>query len=232
MTAALRLYFHDTPGPIKALLALEEMALDYELVEVDLYRGVHFEPWFKAINPNGKVPALTDGDVTVFDSAAILLYLAEKSGQFLPKEPVARGQALSWLMFASSGLGPFSGQAVHFLCFIDEKIPYAMNRYARETERHYAVMESRLTQADWFAGADYSIADMAVWGWAKLADVALESGGLSNYPNVGAWFDRVTARPAVQRTLAIGAEVRARLKSDLDAEARKHMFPQNRSMPA
>lgn len=232
MTDGLTLYFHDTPGPIKALLALEEMGLDYRLVEVDLYRGAHLEPWYKAINPNGKVPALTDGDVTIFDSAAILLYLAEKSGQFLPVDPVARGRALSWLMFASSGLGPFSGQAVHFLRFIEEKIPYAINRYARETERHYAVMERRLSEGDWFAGADYSVADMAAWGWVKLADMALESGGLSGYPKVKAWFDRVGARPAVRRTLQIGAAVRARLKSDLDAEARRHMFPQNRGTPA
>jgi GST-like protein len=226
----MQLYFHDSPSPLRALLCLEECGLPYEIVPVDLYRGDSQKPDFLKVNPNGKVPALRDGDITVFDSTAILLYVAEHSGKFLPGAGQERAQALSWLMFVASGLGPFSGQSVHFQRFAQEKLPYAINRYARETERHYRVLEARLKEAPFLAGDMYTVADMSAWSWVRLAAIALESGSLDPYPAVKLWCDRLNSRPAAVRTLAISADVRSRSKTELDEEARKFMFPQNAAL--
>src|SRR5258708_22252722 len=150
----IKFYYHPSPNPAKVALFLEESGLPYELMPVDTLKGEQFTPEFLAINPNAKTPAIVDGDATVFDSNAILLYLAEKTGKFLPENtPAARGQLLSWLMFVSTGVGPFSGQAVHFKHFAPEVIAYAHNRYQYEAERHYGILDAHL------AGHRYMPAD-------------------------------------------------------------------------
>ena len=161
----LKFYYHPSPNPTKVALFLEESGLPYELVPVDTRKGEQFKPEYLAINPNAKTPAIVDDGVTVFDSNAILLYLAEKTGKFLPENtPAARGPMLSWLMFVATGVGPYSGQAVHFQRAAPEQIPYAINRYRREADRHYRVLDTHLKGRDYIVGAAYSIVDMAAWG--------------------------------------------------------------------
>ena len=170
----IRFYFHPTPNPAKVALLLEELGLPYEVVPVDTSKGEQHTPAFRAINPNGKVPAIVDTDgpggaeARVFDSSAILLYLGEKTGRFVGS-PATRPELLSWLFFIGTGLGPFSGQAVHFQHAAPEKIPYAVNRYRREIERHYRVLDRHLAGRDAIVGNDYSIADMSAWGWLGRA---------------------------------------------------------------
>src|SRR5712691_13118887 len=161
----IKFFYNLAPNPTKVALCLEEMGLPYELAPVDTRKGEQHAPAFLAINPNAKVPAIVDSDATVFDSNAILLYLAEKSGKFLPpKGDKARGELLSWLMFVASGVGPFSGQSVHFRNYAPEKNEYAINRYMYEAQRHYAILDARLAKQKYMLGDIYTIADMAVWG--------------------------------------------------------------------
>src|SRR5438105_6060680 len=149
----IKFYYHPSPNPAKVALFLEESGLHYELMPVDTRKGEQFAPAFLAINPNGKTPAIVDGDATVFDSNAILLYLAEKTGKFLPlNTPATRGQLLSWLMFVATGVGPFSGQAVHFKHFTIEKVPYAHDRYQFEAQRHYDILNAHLTKHRYMVG--------------------------------------------------------------------------------
>src|SRR5258706_9769965 len=163
----IKFYYHPSPNPAKVALFLEESGLPYELMPVDTRKGEQFKPAFLAINPNGKTPAIVDGDTTVFDSNAILLYLAEKTGKFLPdNKPANRGQLLSWLMFVATGIGPYSGQAVHFKHYAPEKLAYAINRYAHEAQRHYGILDARLADRRYVLGETYTIVDMAEWGLA------------------------------------------------------------------
>src|SRR4051812_8409554 len=144
----LKFYYSGAPNPTKVALFLEEAGLPYEPIPVDTRKGDQHKPEYLAINPNAKVPAIVDGDAVVFDSNAILLYLAEKTGKFLPENtPKARGELLSWLMFVATGIGPFSGQAVHFKHFAPEEVPYALTRYMFEVERHYGILDQRLAHA-------------------------------------------------------------------------------------
>src|SRR6266513_4729461 len=168
----LKFYFNGSPNPTKVALFLEEAALPYEAIPVDTRKGDQFKPAFAAVNPNGKVPAIVDGDTTVFDSNAILLYLAEKTGKFLPA-PAARGELLSWLMFVATGVGPFSGQAVHFKHHAIEKVAYAHNRYQFEAMRHYGILNDRLAKRKYMVGDTYSIVDMDMWGWARMVPFIL-----------------------------------------------------------
>src|SRR5215510_2541195 len=162
----IKFYFSGAPNPTKVALFLEEAGLAYEPIAVDTRKGQQFAPEFAALNPNNKVPVIVDGDAVVFDSNAILLYLAEKTGQFLPANtPKARGELLSWLMFVASGVGPFIGQAVHFKHFAPEKVDYANNRYQFEAQRHLAILEGRLAGRRYMLGDAYTIVDMGVWGW-------------------------------------------------------------------
>jgi GSH-dependent disulfide-bond oxidoreductase len=220
----IRFYFHPSPNPLKVALFLEESELAYELVPVDTFKGEQHTQAFRSINPNAKVPAIIDGETTVFDSNAILLYLAEKTGFFLPA-PQLRGELLSWLMFVATGLSPFSGQAVHFLHHAPEQLPYARNRYLREVERHYRVLDQHLAGAEYLIGGTYTIADMAAWGWLNFAPYVLGEKGLADYPNLKRLFDEISARPAAARVHEI--KTRLTLKADLDAEARQALFPQN-----
>ena len=165
----IKFYYHPSPNPAKVALFLEESGLEYELVPVDTRKGEQHSPSFRAINPNSKTPAIVDGEATIFDSSAILLYLAEKTKRFLPENtPKARGELLSWLFFVSSGVGPYSGQAFHFNAAAPEKIEYAINRYNFETHRHWKILDDRLAGRKYMLGDTYSIVDMSVWGGVRL----------------------------------------------------------------
>src|SRR6478672_7553911 len=170
----LKFYFNGAPNPNKVALFLEESGLPYELVPVDTRKGDQFKPEFLAVNPNGKVPAIDDNGVFVFDSNAILLYLAEKTGKFLPPTTANnRAQLLSWLMFVATGIGPYSGQAVHFKHFAPAPKDYAVNRYDFEAWRHWNIINARLAVNRYMLGDEYTIVDMAVWGWARAIPFAL-----------------------------------------------------------
>jgi GST-like protein len=217
----LKFYFNGSPNPTKVALFLEEAALPYEAIPVDTRKGDQFKPAFAAVNPNGKVPAIVDGDVTVFDSNAILLYLAEKTGNFLPK-PAARGELLSWLMFVASGVGPFSGQAVHFRHHATEKVPYAHNRYQFEAQRHYGILNDRLAKHKYMVGDTYTIVDMDVWGWARMVPFIMGDDAWAKLPNVKRLVDEINARPAAAK--ANGLKDKFKFKAEMDDEARANMF--------
>lgn len=218
-------YFHGTPNSMKAALLIQELELPFKLTPVDIFRGEQHSPEFRKINPNAKVPAIVDDGVAVFDSHAILLYLAERHGRFLPHERTARAATFSWLEFIASGLSPFSGQAVHFTHFAPDNQEYAKNRYFKEVERHYRVLNDRLGDTRFLAGDEYTIADMALWGWASLAGFIFGETGLANYPNVQRFMDEMETRPAVARALKLKAD--HKFKSDVDEETRRALFPQN-----
>jgi GST-like protein len=222
----IKFYYHPSPNPAKVALFLEEAGLPYELMPVDTRKGEQFGPAFLAINPNAKTPAIVDGDVTVFDSNAILLYLAEKTGRFLPENtPAARGQLLSWLMFVASGIGPYSGQAVHFKHFAPEKLPYAVNRYVHEANRHYGILDAQLAKHRYMLGDTYTIVDMAVWGWARAVPFILGEEAWRKLPNLKRLFDEISARPAAERANAL--KDKHAFKTEMDDEAKRHLFPQN-----
>jgi GST-like protein len=219
----LKLYYHPGPNPAKVALLLEETGLPYEVVPVDTRKGEQFEPAYLAINPNAKTPSIVDDGNPVFDSNAILLYLAEKTGRFLPANtPAARGELLSWLMFVASGIGPYSGQAVHFARFAPEPIEYAVKRYNFEADRHWGILESRLANRRYMLGDTYTIVDMAVWGWAVAVPFIFAATGWSTRPNLKRLFDEITARPAAVRALAL--KDRFSFSGELDAEARRNLF--------
>lgn len=220
----LKFYYSLAPNPMKVALFLEEAGLPYEPIPVDTRKGEQHAPAYTAINPNAKVPAIVDGATTVFDSSAILLYLAEKTGQFLPA-PEARGEMLSWLMFTASGIGPFTGQCVHFKHYAPEPVPYALNRYDFEAWRHWKLVEQRLAEREWMLGEHYTLLDMAVWGWARAVPFALGADAWQQLPNVKRLLDAINARPAAQRVEAL--KERHAFKAEMDDEARRAMFPQN-----
>jgi GST-like protein len=217
----LKFYFNGSPNPTKVALFLEEAGLPYEAVPIDTRKGDQFKPAFLAINPNAKVPAIVDGDTTVFDSNAILLYLAEKTGKFLPA-PAARGELLSWLMFVATGVGPFSGQAVHFKHHATEKSAYAHNRYQFEVGRHYTILNDRLAKHKYMVGGAYSIVDMDVWGWARMATFILGDGAWAKFPHLKRLVDEIGARPAATRAVAL--KDKFTFKAEMDDEARANMF--------
>ncbi|NNL67237.1 MAG: glutathione S-transferase [Myxococcales bacterium] len=192
-----------TPNGWKASIMLEETGLPYRVRPIDLGKLEQKEDWFLAINPNGRIPAIIDrdeDDFAVFESGAILLYLAEKSGRFLPADARGRSRVLQWLMFQMGGLGPMQGQANVFFRYATEKIPFAIERYQNETRRLYEVCDRQLAETEYLAG-DYSIADMAAWPWISIHGWAgVEVEGL---PNLQRWIDAVGARPAVQKGRAV-----------------------------
>jgi GSH-dependent disulfide-bond oxidoreductase len=217
----LKFYFNGSPNPTKVALFLEEAGLSYEPIPVDTRRGEQFTPEYLKINPNGKVPAIVDGETTVFDSNAILLYLAEKTGQFLPP-PAARSELLSWLMFAATGVGPFCGQAVHFTHFAKEKIPYAEERYQFEARRHFHVLDERLAKRRYLVGGAYTIVDMDVWGWARMIPFLLGADAWASFPHLKRLHDEIDARPAAARAKSL--KDRFTFKAEMDEEARRNMF--------
>lgn len=219
----IKFYFNASPNPTKVALFLEETGLAYEPVPVDTRKGEQFAPGFVAINPNSKVPVIVDGDQPIFDSNAILLYLADKTGQFAPAPGDAqRGELLSWLMFVATGLGPYSGQAVHFRHFAGDGQDYARKRYDFEAHRHFRILDERLATHKHLLGEDYSIVDMAFWGWARMAIFILGNDAREQYPNVTRLVDAVSARPAAERAAAL--KDRFPFKGEFDAEARRNMF--------
>jgi len=223
MHKVLKFYFNGSPNPTKVALFLEEAGIAYDPVPVDTRKGQQFAPEYAAVNPNGKVPAIDDDGVIVFDSNAILLYLAEKTGKFLPPNtPSDRAQLLSWLMFVATGVGPFCGQAVHFKHFAPEKIPYAHNRYQFEAQRHFAVLDAHLASRRYMVGETYTIVDMAVWGWARLIPFILGDDAWAKFPHLKRLADEITARPAAARAVAL--KDRFAFKTDMDDEARRYMF--------
>jgi GST-like protein len=223
------LYYWPTPNGWKLSIMLEECGLPYTLKPVNIGKGEQFTPAFLAISPNNRMPAIVDnaptggGDpVAVFESGACLLYLAEKAGKFMPADLRGRYAVTQWLMWQMGGLGPMAGQNGHFLLYAPEKIPYALERYSKEVDRLYGVLDAQLGRTKAFvAGADYSIADMAIFPWIrthKMQQVALE-----NFPNVERWYNGLFERPAVKRGLDLGKELRA---GRLTEEARKALFGQ------
>ena len=224
-------YYGLGPNPDKVALFLEEAGLPYAFKPVDTRRGEQFHPDFLAINPNGKVPAIVDDGVAVFDSNAILLHLAAKTGRFGGDgTPAARGAMLSWLMFVATGLGPYSGQSVHFTHAAPDRLPYPTNRYQREVERHYAVLDSHLAHRPHMLGDAYTIVDMAVWGWARRLPFVLGLPAWEGYPNLKRLVDAIGARPAAGAALALAT--RHGFKTTLDEEARTILYPQNRAKVA
>ncbi len=217
----IEFYFNGSPNPTKVALFLEEAALDYQPIAIDTRKGDQFAQEFLKINPNGKVPAIRDGDAVVFDSNAILLYLAEKTGKFLPPA-TARGELLSWLMFVATGVGPYSGQAVHFKHFATEKFAYAHNRYQFEAERHFGVADARLAKQAYMVAGGYGIVDMALWGWARMVPFILGDGAFEKFPNVKRLHDEIAARPAAVR--AVGLREKFTFKTTMDDQARAVMY--------
>jgi len=219
----LKFYFNGSPNPTKVALFLEEAGLPYEPIAIDPRVGDQFKPDYLAINPNGKVPAIDDGGVKVFDSNAILLYLAEKTGKFLPAEgPASRGELLSWLMFAATGVGPYFGQAVHFKHFAPEKIDYAHNRYQYEALRHAGVLNERLASRRYIVGETYTIVDMNVWGWARMLPFVISDDAFAKLPNLKRLVDEISARPAAARAIAL--KDKFKFKAEMDEAARATMF--------
>jgi len=222
----IKFYYHPTPNPAKVALFLEESGLPYELVPIDTRKGEQHDPAFISINPNAKTPALIDGDVTIFDSNAILLYLGEKTGRFLPPHTLAaRAQMYSWLMFVATGIGPYSGQAAHFKHFVPEPDDYAVNRYDFEAWRHWTIIDAHLAQATYMLGDEYTLVDMAVWGWALFVPFVLGTDAWERLPHVKRLLDEINARPAAQRADAL--KTSHAFKGDLDDVARRALFPQN-----
>jgi len=197
------LYTAPTPNGWKASIMLEELGLPYEVRAINLLEGVQKEPWYLRLNPNGRIPTIVDrdaGDFAVFESGAILIYLAEKTGRLLPKDPKGRSVALQWLMFQMGGIGPMQGQANVFYRYAPEKIEYAINRYHEETARLYRVLDTRLAGTEYLAG-EYSIADVATWPWVRIHDWAGVS--VDGMPHLQRWIDAIAARPAVQKGVAV-----------------------------
>jgi GST-like protein len=220
----IKFYFNHAPNPAKVGLMLEETGLAYEPVPVDTRKGEQFAPAFMALNPNAKVPVIVDGASAVFDSNAILLYLAEKTGQFLPA-PQDRGSMLSWLMFVASGIGPFTGQCVHFKHYAPEPNPYSLNRYDFEAWRHWKILDAHLAERPWMVSGRYTLLDMAVWGWARAVPFALGAQAWEQLPHVKRLLDAVNERPAAQRAAAL--KDRYAFKTEMDDQAWRAMFPQN-----
>jgi GST-like protein len=200
------IYTWTTPNGRKVSIMLEETGLPYRVHAIDISKGDQFKPEFVAINPNSKIPAIVDADgpdgkpISVFESGAILIWLAEKTGQLLSPDKRRRSEALQWLMFQMGGVGPIFGQAHHFRKFAPEPVPYAIERYTKEAQRLYGVLDRRLGEAAYLAG-DYSIADMATYPW--VARHEWQGVSLDNHPNVKRWFEAIGARPAVQRGMAV-----------------------------
>ena len=224
----LKFFYNLAPHPMKVALLLEELGLPYEAIPVDTRKGEQHTAAFKAVNPNAKVPAIDDDGVVMFDSNAILLWLADKHARFVPTDMASaeRAETLSWLMFIASGIGPYSGQAVHFRVAAPEPKEYALNRYDFEADRHWRILDERLSTRTWLVGDSYGIVDMGFWGWARLLPYVMgDQQAFERYPHVKRLLDEINARPAAARVEAL--RQRHSFKTEMDDEARRAMFPQN-----
>jgi GST-like protein len=226
MPQPIDLHYWPTPNGWKVSIFLEEVGLPYNVVPVDIAAGDQFEEEFLKISPNNKMPAIVDpegpggGPISLFESGAILIYLSEKTGQFFPQAPRKRYEVLSWLMFQMGHVGPMLGQAHHFRGYAPEKIDYAIDRYTNEAARLYGVMDRHLAENDYFVG-DYSIADVAIYPW--LVSHERQGQDMNDFPNLYRWFEQVGSRPAVQRGLAVGEELRQPIE-EVDEESRNRLF--------
>jgi GSH-dependent disulfide-bond oxidoreductase len=223
-TAMIEVYSWATPNGHKVHIMLEECGLPYRVHPVDIGAGEQFEPAFLGISPNNKIPAILDSDgpdgapMSLFESGAILLYLAGKTGRFMPTSTRGRYEVLQWLMFQMGGVGPMLGQAHHFRIYAPEKIEYAVNRYTNEAKRLYGVMDKQLAKQKYMAGSEYSVADIAIFPWLR----SWKNQGInwSDYPHLKGWFDEVAARPAVQR----GVDVLANLRKPITGEKEREIL--------
>ena len=222
------LYYWPTPNGHKITIFLEESGTDYKIIPVHIGRGEQFKPDFLKISPNNRMPAIVDHApvdggqaIPVFESGAILLYLAEKLRQFIPDDIRGRVEVLQWLFWQMGGLGPMAGQNHHFVKYAPEKLPYAMDRYIKETSRLYAVLDRRLADREFVAG-DYSIADMAAYPWVVPHE--RQQQNLDDFPDLKRWFDTIRARPAVVRAYEKGAAISS--QPVVDEDARKFLFGQ------
>ena len=224
MGDSIELYYWPTPNGRKITIFLEEAGLPYDIHPVDIGNGDQFKPEFLRISPNNKMPAIVDPagpdgrPLAIFESGAILLYLAEKTGRFLPAPVRERYQVIEWLMFQMASIGPMLGQAHHFRDYAPEKIPYAIDRYTREAARLYGVLDRRLSSSEYVAG-EYSIADMAIYPW--IVSHPRQGQNLADFPALRDWYERVAARPAVQRGMAVLEDRRSATMSD---QARENLF--------
>jgi len=228
----IEVYSWATPNGHKVHIMLEECELPYRIHAVDIGAGEQFKPEFLAISPNNKIPAIVDPDgpggkpISLFESGAILLYLAAKTGRFLPTDIAARYEVLQWLMFQMGGVGPMLGQAHHFRIYAPEKIDYAVERYSNESRRLYGVMNSRLARSKYIGGAEYGIADIAIFPWLR----SWKNQGIdwNDHPHLKGWFDEIGARPAVMRGVDVLAGQRKPLTND---KARDALFGQQQYRP-
>jgi GST-like protein len=218
----IEVYSWATPNGHKVHVMLEECGLAYRAIPVDIGTGAQFEPAFLAISPNNKIPAIVDPEgpdgkpMTLFESGAILIYLASKTRRFLPEDTRGRYEVLEWLMFQMGSVGPMLGQTHHFRIYAPEKIPYAIERYSKEARRIYGVLDKRLQQRDWVAADEYTIADIAIFPWLR----SWQNQGIdwADFPHLKSWFDRIAARPAVQRGVEVLAGLRKPFRSDAERE--------------
>lgn len=229
MNQELVLYYHPTPNPSKIALFLEESGLPYRIEPIDIARGDQHAAAFVALNPNRKLPVLVDGDIVIFDSTAILRYLARKVGRFLGNGngdsdggAPAQAELDQWLMFIASGIGPFTGQAIHFKHYAPAGQEYAAHRYSFEAERHWAIVDERLKRRRYLVGDTYSIADMSLWGWCRGLQYLMGEAAWTRFPEVARHFREINARPAAQRVAQLAA--RHDFKQETDAETRASLF--------
>ncbi|MEQ8754738.1 MAG: glutathione S-transferase N-terminal domain-containing protein [Coleofasciculus sp. G1-WW12-02] len=224
MTQPIDFYYWPTPNGWKVSIMLEETETPYNLIPINITAGDQFKPEFLTISPNNKMPAIADPQgpdsqpLSLFESGAILLYLADKTGQFIPTHPRDRYSVIQWLMFQMGGVGPMLGQAHHFRQYAPEKIPYAIDRYTNEATRLYRVLDKQLSQGEYIAG-DYSIADMAIFPW--IVPHERQGQNLTDYPNLQRWFNAINQRSAVQRGLALLSEKRV---NTMDEKAKEALF--------
>ena len=220
-------YFWPTPNGFKITIFCEEAEVPYNIVPVNIGAGDQFKPEFLKISPNHRMPAMVDPDgpdgepIAIFESAAILIYLAEKTGKFLPGEPRRRFDVLQWLMWQMGGIGPMLGQNHHFRMYAPETIDYAVERYTNEAKRLYNVLDLQLADREFMAG-EYSIADMATFPW--IMPYKRQGVDMEEYPNVRRWFDAIKERPAVRKAIDVGKEMRRDLSEGMSEEVRSNLF--------
>jgi GST-like protein len=226
----IELHYWTTPNGHKVTMFLEEAGLPYRIVPVNIGAGEQFKPEFLAIAPNNRIPAMIDREpqdggkpISLFESGAILLYLAEKTGRFIPADIRGRAEVLQWLFWQMAGLGPMAGQNGHFSNYAPEKVPYAIDRYIKETNRLYGVLNKRLADREFVAGA-YSIADMASYPW--IAPYEAHGQDLNDFPHLKRWFETIRARPATERAYALAKEINPKAGQPMTDEAKKVLFGQ------
>src|SRR6187200_981145 len=231
----IELHYWPTPNGHKVTMLLEEDGLEYRIVPVDIGRGEQFRPEFLKIAPNNRMPAIVDDEpadggepVSLFESGAILLYLAEKTGKFIPADLRGRAEVLQWLFWQMGGLGPMAGQNHHFSQYAPERLPYAIDRYVNETNRLYGVLDRRLSDRSFVAGEDYSIADMAAYPW--IVPYERQGQDLDDFPHLKRWFHAIRSRPATARAYEIVQKVNPKAGTPMTDDEKKVMFGQTASV--